>query len=238
MDANVRGAWADGWTGAGVQIGIVEADRFQSDHADMRANYAREYNLGSSTSSDEHATAVAGIAAARGGNPGVGVTGAAPRASLSYVRGNYGSTDIDATIARAIMHRNDVIDIKNYSFGPADQFEARPQWAQALRDAASSKAIHVQSAGNSSYNANKYGGRNNSNQVVVGAVGSDGKLFSMLQWYRRFRPQLERGEIRRKTTDYIHGGPVGRLRSGHADHRRAVAWHAPRHVLLGPGRAR
>ncbi len=211
VDANVSAAWAKGWTGQGVRIGVIEAGPTAADalewgtslatleadpmqmktHPDLKPNYTSEYDFFERNQSKNvifypcHATAVAGIAAARGGN-GVGVTGAAPYASLSSLSVNVAETyqsgqyyyDLpayDGSLARAIGHRNDGIQIKTCSLVVSTQFARMPQITQSLQDIVSSSTIPVFCAGNLQYNANKYGDKNSSNEIVVSAVGSDGK---------------------------------------------------------------
>ncbi len=108
IDANLAGAWSQGWTGAGVIIGIVDQGT-EANHPDLIAQYHNVYSWdferGTEQTSDpwralphydweRHGTAVAGVAAARGGN-GIGVTGAAPLAGLAGIRLLY-DNDIDA----------------------------------------------------------------------------------------------------------------------------------------------
>ena len=80
--------------GTGVTIGIVD-DGVQMDHPDLNPNVSTSYfynwNSGSTSdpnpqySSDNHGTAVAGVAAAAGFN-GIGVTGVAPSAQIVPMR--------------------------------------------------------------------------------------------------------------------------------------------------------
>ena len=87
-DVNITGAWND-VLGTGIVIGIVD-DGLEWDHADLSANYEStlDYDYcnydGDPTPSswDAHGTAAAGVAAAIGNN-GLGVSGAAPDASLA-----------------------------------------------------------------------------------------------------------------------------------------------------------
>jgi hypothetical protein len=181
VDAGVAGAWADGWTGQGVRIGIVDASLFQTTHADLAGNYSSEFDLyqyNPSGDGGKHSTAVAGIAAARGGN-GIGVAGAAPNARLSALSVNYSSSSYDASVAQAVRYRNDAIQIKNYSFGlngstSPSAFTSQPQTAQALAESDAAGTINVRCAHNTRENANKFGDKNLPSQIVVGAVGSNG----------------------------------------------------------------
>jgi subtilisin family serine protease len=190
VDANVAGAWADGWTGQGVRIGIVEGNVFEFSHPDLAPNYTSQFDFYEENQSrqyytQDHPTSVAGIAAARGGN-GIGVTGAAPYADVSSLSVNANAVlyddgtlveDVpacDASLGRATLHRNDAIQIKSYSLSVVNQFADMPMVTQALHDSANSRTINVFAAANGRANANKYGDKNHAEQIVVGAVGSNG----------------------------------------------------------------
>ncbi|MDR3229126.1 MAG: autotransporter domain-containing protein [Puniceicoccales bacterium] len=94
LDVNIVGAWRMGVVGKNVVIGIVD-DGIEGDHEDLAPNYRADLSKMFSSSAalaalpqrpyqqtDNHGTAVAGVAAARGGN-GIGGTGAAPYAQLA-----------------------------------------------------------------------------------------------------------------------------------------------------------
>lgn len=132
-DLNVEGAWGypgnGGVRGRGVYIGVID-DGVQTSHPDLIANidttidydfvdYDADPNPDLSANlgeGDGHGTAVAGVAAARGNN-GIGVTGVAPEAKIVGERLITGGFITDEQVADAISHRNDVIDIKNNSWG-------------------------------------------------------------------------------------------------------------------------
>lgn len=83
---------------------------------------------GSGTEGDDHGTAVAGIAAARGDN-GIGVSGACPRCSILPVKindGGYWATD--SQIADAIRYAGQIADVLNLSWG-GDEPSAAIGWA-------------------------------------------------------------------------------------------------------------
>ena len=121
VDLNIVGVW-DTLRGAGLTIGIVD-DGVQADHPDLSSNFnaALSVNLNSNTfnlSYDTHGTPVAGIVAARGNN-GLGISGIAPESSLADIRllGDWESDEADRA---AMLHRNDVIQVKNNSWGATD----------------------------------------------------------------------------------------------------------------------
>jgi len=90
-DARLATAW-DTVRGNGVVIGIVD-DGLQHTHPDLAGRYdaSLSYDFNDNdpnpmpTSSDGHGTSAAGVAAATGNN-GLGVTGAAPAATLAGIR--------------------------------------------------------------------------------------------------------------------------------------------------------
>ena len=169
VDVNVRGAWDRGWTGKGVTIGVIEGVLDWS-HPDLVENYSPEHSwdfvqnasLEATTNvyGRTHATAVAGVAAARGGN-GIGVTGAAPYAKLAGLAVSnknalevlYDAAD-DARWASALLYNNAAdgtgINIKTHSWHPSNPlgFIPYPLAEQAVRDATSQGTIVVFHAGN------------------------------------------------------------------------------------------
>ncbi len=132
MDVNVIDTW-NTYRGAGVRIGIVD-DGLQTRHPDLFPNVDFQYNydwVGGDTDPspelqewdgelwwDDHGTACAGVAAARGGN-GFGVSGVAPFARLVGLR-LLSENQTDLQEAEAFLHRQEVIQIKSNSWGPYD----------------------------------------------------------------------------------------------------------------------
>jgi len=120
-DISVLTAWGTA-LGEGVAIGIVD-DGVEMDHPDLVSNLQTpEINFISSdltTTNATHGTAVAGIAAARGGN-GVGIVGVAPHAQLISLRTvpSEGGLIDEADVAAALGYAG--IDIYNNSWGPQD----------------------------------------------------------------------------------------------------------------------
>ncbi len=124
IDADVVPAW-DSFQGFGVRIGIVD-DGLEVAHPDLapNADTVNDYDFNfldgdpSPGSGDNHGTACAGVAAARGDNS-LGGTGAAPQATLVGMRLIAGATT-DADEADAFSYKKDIIAIKSNSWGPYD----------------------------------------------------------------------------------------------------------------------
>lgn len=131
-DARITPAWELQATngarirGTGITIGIVD-DGVQMDHPDLSNNisstYRRNWNFGSEEdpspyyTSDNHGTAVAGVAAAVGFN-GLGVAGAAPSATIAPMRFISDLfTDADEADMYAYGAETQAIRVKNNSWG-------------------------------------------------------------------------------------------------------------------------
>jgi len=130
-DLNIESVWAYPTTGAGrrgrgVRIGIVD-DGVQTSHPDFAGNIdtANDYDWNDSTpndpnpgTGDDHGTACAGDAAARGNN-GIGVAGSAPEATIVGMR-LIANTTTDQQEADAMNYLPQLIQIKSNSWGPSD----------------------------------------------------------------------------------------------------------------------
>ncbi len=128
VDANVVTVWGN-YKGEGVSIGIID-DGVDIAHPDLVANAAVtghfDWNGNDTDPSpvvndegeDDHGTAVAGVALARGHN-GIGVTGSAPLATLYGLR-LISEPWTDLQEAEAMAHLKQTIQIKNNSWGPPD----------------------------------------------------------------------------------------------------------------------
>jgi subtilisin family serine protease len=187
-DARVQGAWNRDLTGLGVTIGIVD-DGLDTQHPDLAPNYVAgdSWNFGGDSPNpdpvyedDNHGTAVAGVAAARGGN-GQGVTGAAPWARLAGLRMDYGASLTAAWVDVTKYHSfgtNRNIRVKNHSYGPTYPFGDRSAQKAALADSALAGAVHCVSAGNErsgpGQDANKKGIGTSPYVITVAALGSGG----------------------------------------------------------------
>jgi len=123
-DVNITGAW-NSYKGAGVVIGIVD-DGLDWNHPDIFTDYdsSLDYDFCNDdddptpTSGNAHGTAAGGVAAATGNN-GVGVTGAAPEATLVGLQLISCSTT-DVREGNTLGHEQQDIDIYSNSWGPSD----------------------------------------------------------------------------------------------------------------------
>lgn len=111
-DANAVPAWDLGYTGLGVVVGVVEF-AWQVDHPDLAANFIPDASM-PPAGLNSHATSVAGVIAADNDN-GLGGVGVAYDAGLARLI--YGTS---VQTASSLLHRNDLNDIKNNSWGPSD----------------------------------------------------------------------------------------------------------------------
>lgn len=132
-DVNIESVWnypalstaANTWRGSGIRIGIVD-DGLQTTHPDLLANVDtlndKDWNGNDADpnpgTGDDHGTACAGNAAARGNNA-VGVAGTAPEATLVGMR-LISAAATDAQEAEAMNYLNNIIQVKSNSWGPAD----------------------------------------------------------------------------------------------------------------------
>lgn len=129
-DLNIEPVWAyptagAGRRGRGVRIGIVD-DGLQTAHPDLTTNVDttndKDWNGNDNDpnpgAGDDHGTACAGDAAARGNN-GIGVSGSAPEATLVGMRLIAAATT-DTQEAEAMNYLPQIIQIKSNSWGPSD----------------------------------------------------------------------------------------------------------------------
>lgn len=150
-DLNVLPVWAMGITGQGVLIGQAETSGANPTHEDLSANHDASASQDGATNGI-HATRVAGIMSAVGLN-GLGVRGVAYDSTFcsQYV------SSVER-IAEAFVWRNDAIDVKNNSWGPADNNGIR--YLASIERAALEEAVAT--------------GRNGLGQVLVFAGGNGG----------------------------------------------------------------
>jgi subtilisin family serine protease len=175
--------------GTGVTIGITDTG-FQMDHPDLAANNISSlgYDFGRNRlggdpvyTSDNHGTAVAGVAAARGFN-GEGVVGVAPYASLVSQRIDFGNLT-DEIEASTYTHGGTSIRIKNNSWGHIPAFATYleavgPLSQAALATATGNGNIIIFSAGNNLQqegNTNYEGTKNSIYTIPVAASNDQGR---------------------------------------------------------------
>lgn len=210
VDAGLRSAWNQGYTGRGVVIGIVD-DGTDRLNYDLVTNYnaSLSYDFVAYTAdpyvnlatNNNHGTAVAGVAAARGGN-GVGGTGAAPYAQFADIRiggvsnGTYQGY-LDAYYWKSGINTNNnsissapQIQIQNHSYGSDDVYASDGSYdnhyLQAWALTSSNGVIHVFAAGNMRDSTNLYHAADCTKEIAtaspdvisVAALGSDGKYAS------------------------------------------------------------
>lgn len=190
-DARLRGAWDNDWTGLGVTIGIVD-DGMQTTHPDLAPNlsaYSYDFRFNDSnpspSGSNNHGTAVAGVAAARGGN-GIGVTGAAPHASLAGLRVSFEADQTLAMFVNAALHESfgstQNIQVKNHSYSENVPWVDDTPIRIANSISAAAGTINVFAAGNfrgtAAQDSNKLMLQNNPDVITVAAMDSTGVFAS------------------------------------------------------------
>ena len=195
-DVRITNTW-NTYRGTNMQIAIID-DGLQTGHPDLSVNcntaIDRDINYGDNDPSpdipgDDHGTACAGVAAAVGNN-GRGVCGAAPQAKLVGLR-LISAAASDSDEALALNWSNQVIHVKNNSWGPADD-GLTVEGPGALTAAALSNAcatgrggkgvVIVWSGGNgldAGDDSNFDGYANSIHTIAVGAVGNT----STQAWY-------------------------------------------------------
>ena len=201
-DVNIEPLWnypaATGSRGKGIRIGIVD-DGLQTSHPDFVGNIDttndKDWNGNDSDPSpgtdDDHGTACAGNAAARGNNS-IGVAGSAPEATLVGMR-LIGGSVTDAQEAEAMNYLPQLIEIKSNSWGPEDTGDILegpgPLTLSALQTATSSGrggkgSIILWAGGNGGTtssggdNSNYDGYANSIHTIAIGATDSTGKRAS------------------------------------------------------------
>lgn len=192
IDPGFTSVW-DRFTGEGVVIGIVD-EGVESTHPDLKDNYlaSASYDFASDdfdanpiSQFAHHGTSVAGIAAASGNN-GIGISGAAPNASIGSIRLPLLVQQSDLIESQGVGFSNQSIDIYNHSWGPSDDGQIDgpgPLFIAALEQSIAEGRsglgnIHVWAAGNGYENnddVNLDGYANSRYTIAVGAVGADGQ---------------------------------------------------------------
>ncbi len=188
-DANLTGAWGQGFTGLGTLINIVDGG-VEVTHPDLAAGYVAAQSFdhvdGDADPSpvglgDNHGTAVAGVVGAR--LNGVGVVGAAYNAQFAVQR-LIGGPVTDLQIASALDHQG-VFDIVTNSWGftPGWYRDMPPIVAATIQDGIDNGrgglgTIYVFSAGNAANfggNANQVRWVNLRETICVSATDDEGK---------------------------------------------------------------
>ena len=190
VDLNVTGAW-DRYNGSGVMIRIVD-DGLDILHEDLQPNFdaSTSYDYCDNdedpspvASSDNHGTAVAGVAAGMGDN-GIGIAGVAWGASHNHARFLCGGAAVPA-----LSDFNQDIDIyhNSWGYGGAGFAALGPSSAAMLESGAydgrsSLGSIFTFSAGNeytSDENVNQKGFQKSRYTIAIGAITYSG----VQSWY-------------------------------------------------------
>jgi subtilisin-like proprotein convertase family protein len=166
-DVNVTSVW-DSYKGAGLRIGVVD-DGLQTAHPDLSTNVDavndHDWNDGTPDdpnpllTADFHGTSCAGVAAGRGNN-NLGISGAAPEATLIGLR-LIGAATTDSQEAEAMGWKNDIIEVKTNSWGPNDD-------AQTLEGPGTLTLAALQTAATS--------GRGGKGTIILWAGGNGGDV--------------------------------------------------------------
>ena len=150
---NIAKVWED-YQGdeEGTYIAIVEPWPIDIGHPDLEDNIASDYNynynINDPNASRSHATAVAGVAAARGYNR-IGVRGVAPRAKI-FVLSRGG---LDVNRVDALTRHKEITAVSNNSYGWGFFERAQTMWYPALETGINEGfhgkgTVYVFSAGN------------------------------------------------------------------------------------------
>jgi subtilisin-like proprotein convertase family protein len=189
-DIRVTNTW-NTYRGTNIFIAIID-DGVQLNHPDLVSNI--DTNLGwdfngndnnpSPGVGDDHGTACAGVAAARGNN-GIGVSGAAPEARLVAYRLIAGAPT-DAQEAAAMLTNNAIIQIKSNSWGPSDDGQTLEGPGTLMRNALSNACFVGRggrgtlifwaggNGGDADDDSNKDGYANSIYTIAIGAVANTG----------------------------------------------------------------
>lgn len=192
VDVNVEPVWADGISGDGVTIAMVD-DGLQRTHPDISPNYCAECShdfnendeIPDPHTGDDHGTSAGGVAAASANN-GVCGSGAAPKAKLGGIR-LIADFTTDAQEAHGLSFKTDKNFIYSNSWGPNDdgrRLEKPGSLTQkAMKNATEfgrdgKGSIYVWAGGNgrsSGDNCNYDGYANSRLTIAIGAVDYLGK---------------------------------------------------------------
>ena len=191
VDLNITGAW-DRYNGSGVLIRVVD-DGMDTTHEDLQATYdsTTSYDYCDNDpdpnpveASDNHGTAVSGVAAGVGNN-GIGIAGVAWGATHNHARFLCGA----GSAVPALSDFNQEIDIYHNSWGYPDAgFVGLSSSSAAMLESgvydgrSSLGSIFTFSAGNyytSDANVNQKGYQKSRYTIAIGAIGYSGAQ----SWY-------------------------------------------------------
>jgi subtilisin-like proprotein convertase family protein len=197
IDTLVTNVW-DEFRGGGMIIGVID-DGVEMTHPDLAPNmhptlrydfFSDDPDPTPTMATNGHGTAVAGLAAARGNN-GEGVTGVAFEAQIAPFRLITGGALTDRQIGDALAYSNNVIHVKNNSWGARTVNELRRNGLAtelAIEAAAETGrggrgTVLVFSSGNDGDDGddvNYNGFKNNRRLFVIGSMAREGtrSLFS------------------------------------------------------------
>lgn len=189
---NIQKTWENGYNGAGITIAIVD-DGILTTHHDISLNFnpflsynynQNNDNVNPSNPNDFHGTLVAGAAAAKdeGSTCGVGV---AYNASISGIVVLQDSIK-DSTLAEALIHELENIDIYSNSWGPMDgghhlygpgKFTKLALEMGITKGRKGKGAIYVWAAGNGGYwdNCNYDGFASWRKAITTSSINQNGK---------------------------------------------------------------
>lgn len=186
-DINIENVWADGITGEGVNVAIVDAG-FNTNHVELRdsVDHGKNYNhldpsRDISNPLNDHGTSVAGLIAANHNN--IGVRGIAPDANI------YGTNILDdpnfslanKLLALKVQSRETAVSNNSWVvIRNGKHFKAEASWIRALEEGLEKGyygkgTSYVFAAGNEwddwEYDTNLYGYSNTWGTIPVCAIG-------------------------------------------------------------------
>lgn len=192
IDIGVVPAW-DKYRGAGIIAAVVD-DGMEYTHPDLAANVRLDLgydfldgdpNPAPRAATNGHGTSVAGLLAGIGDNS-LGSSGVAFQSKMAALRLIDTGTLTSSKIAAALAHRNDIIQIKNNSWGPPKAYADLVDYSAVVLDAVESGSttgrggrgvIYVFSAGNFGVegdNVNYASLKNRPDVIPVGAMAITG----------------------------------------------------------------
>jgi len=192
--------WAQGYTGSGVEVGVIDAYLGDGTHSSISANYlgSEKFALGPTLQGD-HATQVAGVAVGQDGT----YTGAAPEAGwwiAQTVNHKFVTAVRDQTIAAETFGQGlaslagDGVEVITLSIGVAGSSDGTNSWSLALDHIVNTNGPTITvAAGNDGPGAGSITGWPTAayNVITVGATGDTGGASS--EDYTRLAGYSSRG---------------------------------------------